>query len=280
MAGSFSKRPRNHRRRSAFDDGAFSGVGRGICTLSKAHLSRTSLSLVATGIFAPMSMLVAALILGVAKVGIKDTKVGTGLAAQPFDRLTVEYTGKLAKGGKQFDTSIGRAPFSLDLGVTSVIKGWQEGLVGMKVGGTRVLSIPAELGYGAAGSPPDIPANADLVFTVTLKSLGRAKITTLKKGTGPATGPKDSVEVHYKGMLADGKVFDTSYGRDTFLVNMERGGVIVGFQQGLYGIRKGEKRRVVIPPTLGYGERGAGDAIPPNATITFELEAVRVFPAR
>ncbi|RYG39003.1 FKBP-type peptidyl-prolyl cis-trans isomerase [bacterium] len=227
-----------------------------------------------------MSVLIAALVLGAAKVGIKDTKVGTGIEARPFDQLTVDYTGKLAKGGKQFDTSIGREPFVLVLGVSRVIEGWQQGLVGMKVGGKRTLSIPAELGYGAAGSPPDIPANAALVFEVTLKKLERAKITTLVKGSGAAAGAKDSVEVHYKGLLSNGKVFDSSYGKDTFLVNLERPGVIPGFAQGLYGIRKGEKRRVVIPPELGYGSRGAAGAIPPNETITFELEAIRVFPSR
>ncbi|CAN5536169.1 FKBP-type peptidyl-prolyl cis-trans isomerase [soil metagenome] len=221
-----------------------------------------------------------ALILGFAGLTIKDTKVGTGVAAQPFDMLTVNYTGKLAKGGKVFDSSIGKDPFQLVLGVTPVIQGWQQGLVGMKVGGKRTLSIPASLGYGKMGSPPEIPANADLVFDVELLKLERATITTLKKGSGRAAGPKDSVEVNYKGMLADGKVFDTSYGRDTFLVNLAQGGVILGFQQGLLGIRQGEKRKVVIPPKLGYGDRGAGTAIPPGATITFELEAVRVFPAK
>lgn len=220
------------------------------------------------------------MLVGLAGVGIKDTKVGTGVAAQPFDLLTVNYTGKLAKGGKVFDSTSGKDPFPVVLNVTPVIQGWQEGLLGIKVGGKRTLTIPSKLGYGTMGAPPDIPPSADLVFDVELLKLERAAITTLKKGAGRAAEPKDSVEVHYRGTFADGKEFDSSYGKDTFLVNLGQGGVILGFRQGLLGIRQGEKRRVVIPPQLGYGAKGAGDVIPPNTTITFEIEGIRIFPAK
>jgi peptidylprolyl isomerase len=101
---------------------------------------------------------------------IKDLITGTGPAATPGSMVTVNYVGSLYKGGKEFDSSwkTGQpfAPFKLGAG--SVIKGWDKGLVGMKVGGRRELIIPPSLAYGAGGSPPVIPANATLVFVVDL----------------------------------------------------------------------------------------------------------------
>jgi FKBP-type peptidyl-prolyl cis-trans isomerase len=98
----------------------------------------------------------------------QDLKVGTGLAAKKGDKLRVHYTGWLAKGGKKFDSSVGKDPFEFTLGQGDVIKGWDEGVAGMKGGGKRKLLIPAKLGYGARGAGEDIPPNADLVFEVEL----------------------------------------------------------------------------------------------------------------
>jgi len=213
------------------------------------------------------------------KLEIKDVVVGKGDAARPFDLLTMDYTGKLLNG-KQFDTSIGKAPFVFQIGIGQVIKGWDQGVVGMKVGGKRLLTIPAELGYGAQGAGDDIPPNATLKFEVSLKKIDRAKITTVKAGTGPAAKFGDKLDLNYRGTLADGKEFDSSYGRGVFTVELGKTGLIPGFNQGLFGMKKGEKRKVVIPPDLGYGARGAGGVIPPNATITFEIEMVRVTPEK
>jgi len=97
---------------------------------------------------------------------ITDQVLGTGSEAAQGKKLTVNYTGRLLTGA-QFDSSVGRAPFTFTLGAGQVIKGWDMGLVGMKVGGKRELVIPSYLGYGDTGQGP-IPPNATLVFDVEL----------------------------------------------------------------------------------------------------------------
>jgi FKBP-type peptidyl-prolyl cis-trans isomerase FkpA len=101
---------------------------------------------------------------------IKDVAVGTGPEAKSGDKVLVHYTGWLTDGTK-FDSSVGNSPFTVTVGNGNVIKGWDEGLVGMKVGGKRILVIPPELGYGAQGSPPTIPADATLVFLIELEEI-------------------------------------------------------------------------------------------------------------
>ena len=99
---------------------------------------------------------------------IKDLVVGKGAEAETGDRVTVHYTGWLADG-KKFDSSLDRKkPFQFDLGQARVIPGWDEGLVGMKVGGKRRLTIPPEMAYGAQGAGGVIPPNAVLTFEVSL----------------------------------------------------------------------------------------------------------------
>ncbi len=108
------------------------------------------------------------------KSGLKmqDLVVGTGAAAVTRRKVTVNYRGTL-EDGTLFDESYGRAPFSFDLGAGQVIQGWDEGVQGMKVGGKRKLIIPANLGYGATGTPGGpIPPNATLIFEIELLQVG------------------------------------------------------------------------------------------------------------
>jgi len=98
-----------------------------------------------------------------------DIKKGTGTEAKSYKTVKVHYTGWLASNGKKFDSSVDRhEPFSFTLGAGQVIKGWDDGVAGMKVGGRRQLHIPAKLGYGDAGAGDAIPPGADLIFDVAL----------------------------------------------------------------------------------------------------------------
>jgi len=100
---------------------------------------------------------------------LQDLTEGTGDASKNGDSVQVDYTGWLPDGEK-FDSSIGRAPFTFTLGAGRVIRGWDEGVVGMKVGGKRRLVIPSQLGYGQQGVGA-IPGNAVLVFDVEMRAI-------------------------------------------------------------------------------------------------------------
>src|SRR5215475_6966741 len=100
-----------------------------------------------------------------------NIRAGTGPAAEAGKKVKVDYTGWLTTG-KKFDSSVGTGhPFDFQIGAGQVIKGWDEGVAGMKVGGKRQLKIPSKLAYGAAGYPGVIPADATLIFDVELKDV-------------------------------------------------------------------------------------------------------------
>jgi FKBP-type peptidyl-prolyl cis-trans isomerase len=102
----------------------------------------------------------------------QDSVIGSGPVAQTGDTVEVTYTGQL-EDGTVFDSTVGRQPFKFVLGAGTVIPGWEQGIVGMKVGGKRLLIIPPSLGYGAAGYGP-IPPNSTLIFEVELVDVQKA----------------------------------------------------------------------------------------------------------
>ena len=111
---------------------------------------------------------------------VVDLTPGQGDAAKPGDTVQVHYTGWLYENGKRttkFDSSVGGEPFAVTIGITGVIRGWTEGLVGMKQGGKRELIIPPDKAYGPRGFPGAIPPNATLDFEIEL--------VKLTKGTPP-----------------------------------------------------------------------------------------------
>ncbi len=230
----------------------------------------------------------------------EDSVVGDGKQAQAGQDVTVHYTGWLwtdGKKGAKFDSSLDRRePFEFELGGGMVIKGWDEGVQGMKVGGKRTLIIPANLGYGARGAGGVIPPNATLCFDVELLGVAggpeavELDLTTAPSGlqfedrvvgSGAAAAAGQRVSVHYTGWLYSnglrGKKFDSSKGRgQPFSFNLGGGEVIAGWDEGVQGMKVGGTRMLVLPPGLAYGEYGAGGVIPPNATLLFEVELLAI----
>ncbi len=213
------------------------------------------------------------------KLESKDLVEGKGRAAQDKDLVTVEYTGTL-KAGKQFDSSKGKPPFSFTLGAGSVIKGWDQGVVGMKVGGKRHLVIPPELGYGDQAMGDLIPAKSTLVFDVELLRIERpgdapkVELNTTKEGKGEAAKAGDELELNWRGTLLNGFEFlDTYKTKKTAKMVIGMRGLPAGLSQTLEGIKVGEKRHAVIPSSLAFGSSG-GNGIPPNSTLVIDVEAV------
>ena len=219
-----------------------------------------------------------------------DSTLGQGAICGPSDFVEVHYTGWLWEAdengvlgkGKKFDSSVDRgSPIAFPLGMSLVIPGWDKGLVGMGVGGKRSLLIEPAMGYGEAGRPPVIPPSTTLFFDVEMVSLPKVQIETLVEGTGAVAELGDQVNVHYTGWLwedgAKGGQFDSSAntGRP-FKFTLGAGQVIQGWDQGLKGMKVGQKANLIIPSSMGYGSRGSGNRIPPNANLIFEVELVSI----
>jgi FKBP-type peptidyl-prolyl cis-trans isomerase FkpA len=121
-----------------------------------------------------------------------------------------------------------------------------------------------------------IPLNQEVTVAVPAEEITTSsglKYTDLKTGTGREANPGDTASVHYTGWLMDGKKFDSSLDRkEPFQFRVGAGQVIRGWDEGVTGMKIGGKRLLLIPPQLGYGARGAGGVIPPNATLKFEVE--------
>ena len=223
-----------------------------------------------------------------ASLGLKiiDTKVGTGPVAEPGDTCFMLYTGKLKSNGKVFDSTDKRdgEPFSFPLGQGQVIKGWDLGVKGMKVGGKRTLEIPADLAYGSEAKGDDIPANSDLVFDIELVDVLKAKDADvvvrkiLKPGTGPVAKTGDVVSIKYKGESLSGKVFDDNGGKPVQFKLGSGALAVPGLDLAVQGMKVGETLEAKIPPALGYGPAAMrpGSKIPQNAILKFEITLVSV----
>lgn len=214
-----------------------------------------------------------------------DEVVGKGQTAEQGDLVTVLYTGTLADG-EMFDSNMdGGAPLAFQLGSGFVIKGWELGLKGMKVGGRRKISIPYALAYNMEGSPPKIPPMADLYFDVKLLDVvkkGEEQVYDKrdhKVGSGVGAKNGDTVTIHYVGHLVNGVEFDSSRGRgEPLSFTVGAGKVVPGLDAGIVGMRTGGVRELILPPELAYGARGNLPSIPPNAKLKFKLEMLKIQP--
>jgi len=226
-----------------------------------------------------------------------DLTTGEGEAVKAGDIVSTYYT-IWVQGENEVNYitgSDGVNPLTFTTGAgDTVFPGWEEGMLGMQVGGKRYLVIPADLGLGETGGS-GIPANATLVMEVELVDrleppvLSRApedKLTTtdsglgyydIVTGEGAEAASGQTVSVQYSGWLEDGTLFDSSVTRgEPFTFTLGTGGVIPGWEEGLVGMKVGGKRQLIIPAALAYGESGAGSTIPPNATLIFDIELLDI----
>jgi peptidylprolyl isomerase len=240
-----------------------------------------------------------------------DDSLGTGKEVKPDDLVTLHFEGwtitdttnlfgNWSADQQRTMSSIGSSkmrnqPVKFVLGTGSFIKGSDEGIIGMKVGGRRTLIIPSELAYGKQGIGP-VPPDTDIKLVVEVldtrerilvemwdvdtslfkKTSSGLKYAFLEKGEGTLADSGKLVTVHYSGYLEDGTKFDSSIERDepfSFLLGM--GQVIPGWEEGIKLMRKGSKVRLVIPPDLAYGEVEL-EKIPANSTLLFDIELLEV----
>lgn len=130
----------------------------------------------------------------------------------------------------------------------------------------------------ACGTPsPEVDPLARYSGEEIMETESGLQYIVIEEGTGPAPKPGDIVQVHYTGTLDDGTKFDSSYDRnEPFEFQLGMGQVIAGWDEGIALMRVGGKATLIIPPELGYGARGAGGVIPPNATLHFDVELVGI----
>ncbi|MEQ2273221.1 Peptidyl-prolyl cis-trans isomerase fkbp10 [Xenotaenia resolanae] len=197
------------------------------------------------------------------------------------DFVRYHFNGTLLDG-TSFDSSYNRKQtYNSLVGEGWLVKGMDEGLLGMCVGEIRHIVIPPFKAYGPKGSGTMIPPQATLVFDILLEDIHNPKDNiTVESQEVPEPCARrsvagDYIRYHYNGTFLNGVTFDTSYQRNsTYNTYIGMGYVIPGMDQALLGVCQGERRRVIIPPHLAYGEQGAGDVIPPSAVLVFDIHVI------
>jgi peptidylprolyl isomerase len=233
-----------------------------------------------------------------------EIEKGSGPKPNPGEMVAVHYTGRL-ENGTEFDSSIGGTPFQFPLGMGQVIRGWDEGIALMNVGGKAELIIPPELGYGDTEFGP-IPGNSTLYFEVELldvqplvspepptpaappTSIDPAEFTETESGlryavmqAGEGDRPENGelVSIYFSGWVDGGTKFSqTQEGVPlTFIAGQDE--IIPGFDEAVLLMQVGEITQFYMPADIALGAEGSGDGvIPPNATLIFEIELIEVSP--
>ncbi len=214
----------------------------------------------------------------------------------PFDKVQVHYTGWLTNGS-EFDSSRGGAPASFAL--NGVIGGWTEGVRYMPAGSKFKFVIPAELGYGERGSPPNIGPGATLVFDVELlavtdrvdvpdferpareqcQELGFGILhQVVREGEGETVRWNDKVSLHYTAWLEDGTLLETSLSNPQAAMASCSAIPMTGLAMGLEVMQTGGVSRFIVPARLAYGEQGAPPQVPPGMNVIYQIEVFEVEP--
>ena len=231
------------------------------------------------------------------KLVITDITDGEGVGAAVGDLIAVHYVGVLSSGGTRFDGNFGSSPFSLTLGKGQVIKGWDEGLLGMKAGGMRQLDIPADLAYGDSGSGDVIKPGAALSFVVEMVGIipatdpadepqltiaGAAASSTLQskdliEGKGDAIAAGDTVALHivaYRGDTGE-KITSTWPEGAPVSLTLEEGGSLPGIVKGVPGMKVGGRRQMTIPFADAFGAEGNTEMkLPANTDLVLVVDLI------
>lgn len=212
------------------------------------------------------------------------------VAAVKGSRVSVHYVGKLTND-TVFDSSYKRGkPYSFELGTGNVIKGWDEGIAYLHEGDSAILTIPPALGYGEVANG-SIPANSTLIFNVvlvnvnnpldckgkdTIKTASGLKYVIVEKGRGIKIDTGMNVTFHYTGYLeSSGKTFMSSHDNSTpITVPVGQGKLFKGWDEGLVYLHVGDKARLFIPYSLGFGETAYGN-IPAKSNLIFDMEILK-----
>jgi FKBP-type peptidyl-prolyl cis-trans isomerase len=224
----------------------------------------------------------------------KDLEVGEGPEVKEAYRVMVEYVGRYPGGDVVFDRNDQKdedgkplkAPYAIRVGANKVIKGLEEGLVGIKKGGHRIITIPWQKGYGKDGtSDGNIPGKQDLEFDVKVIDIVAPEdentydFTDVKLGSGREVKDGDKVVVHYRAAYANGMVFDDSKlrGENGTPLVFKVGGreVIKGVEAGVVGMKVGGIRKLWLAPMLVYGDVGY-QTIQGGQVVLVDLELLAI----
>ncbi|MFI5384784.1 MAG: FKBP-type peptidyl-prolyl cis-trans isomerase [Fimbriimonadales bacterium] len=218
------------------------------------------------------------------KVTTTDLAVGKGKqVAATGDTVWMLYRGTITNG-PEFDSNMaeGKDLYSFTLGEGHVIKGWDLGIPGMRVGGERKLHIPAALAYGPQGRGDKIPPNSDLDFDVKLLGIVKAgedvviDKTDVKVGKGREVKAGDTVTIQYVGSLPTGKVFEDSHNfPEPYSFTVGKGTMLPCLDAGVVGMKVGGVRDIIAPPKTAYVMRlPAG--VPYNSIVHFEVTLLSI----
>lgn len=227
-------------------------------------------------------------------LGIEDIKVGEGEEMKNAYRVMVTYVGRFPGGEASFDRNDNKdedgkpakPPYVIVIGRRGAIPGFEDGIIGMKKGGTRKITVPWQKGYGLIGSQDgSIKPKTDLEFTVTLHDFVRPgedaefDYTDIKAGSGREAKEGDKVTVHYRASYTNGMVFDDSRKRGEkgtpYTFRIGSNDAIQGVDHGVRGMRVGGIRQVWVPPMLAFGDNGYG-ALAGGQIILVDVELLHV----